>query len=383
MWGPQSLKVCDVELVWKEFLGTLILDTNLNDCYNIKNIPGVDDEFVILREFCSCHDPAVDSEWEIDNYIEYILENPEEFFRVYKQYEDRVDRTSVRSSWGVVSGGYFTGIVNGIPVPDYTSALYSCKEKLVEKRQPSNRDRQALLAAFPKDEIYYTTIFSRHISAYHGEWIDELEEKDSKYEPMRPLRSRWEKVLVKPSRSFAIGKRHGKVNCCLVPGCGGWSNSRLGTFATKEEVKECTTTAQKREKALQITVEKSEEKLKKDNEARREKRKQKVKTAKQAREDKRKKEENEKRKQFDAATRALDQLKIEYVGVAPTVILDKITEVIITSRPFKINIHRLKRIKHYFLNETFDAEDQLNKLIKKLEEYFQGKQQEGDNKDIG
>ena len=227
---------------------------------------------------------AVDAEWEIDNYLDYIKDHPEEFFRVYKQYEDRVDRTNIRSSWGSVSGSYFTGIVNGIPVPDYTSALYSCKERLIEMRQPSNRDRQTLLSAFPRDESYFTTIFSRHIAAYHGDWIDKLDDKDPNYAPMINLRSRWSNVLVKPTRSFAIGDRHCKVNLCLIPGCGGWSNSRLGTYATKEELKDATTQREKKDKAVKITVEKSEEKLKKESEQRREKRKAKIKTAEQKRE---------------------------------------------------------------------------------------------------
>jgi Fe-S cluster assembly iron-binding protein IscA len=375
-WGEDSIQECDVILVWKEFEDILVIDPNLNDCYNIRNIPGVDDQFVILREFCSCHDPAVDAEWEIDNYIDYIKDHPEEFFRVYKQYEDRVDRTNVRSSWGSVSGGYFTGIVNGIPVPDYTSALYSCKERLIKMRNPSNRDRQTLLSAFPKDESYFTTIFSRHIASYHGDWIDKLNEKDPNYESMRPLRSRWDGVLVKPTRSFAIGDRHGKVNLCLVPGCGGWSNSRLGTYATKEEVKDVTTHKDKRDKAVKITVQKSEERLKKESEERRKKREAKIKTAEQRREDELKKKENIKLRQFEASLRALEQLKIDYVEVDSELLLDIIVHRIAYLRPYKVNIQRLKNIKHYFASDNIKAQEKLNKLIVQLEDYFYGKKED-------
>ena len=378
-WGPDSLKVCDVFLVWYEFLETLDLNTDLNDCYNIRNIPGVDDEFILLREFCSCNDPCVDAEWEIDLYIDYILENPEEFFRVYKQYEDRVEETSVRSSWGTPSGGYFTSIVNGIPVPDYTSATFSCKEKLLSMRYPNKntgkRTRQALLSAFPTDEMAYTTIFGRHVAAYHGGWVDELAVKrDSKFEPMRPLIPRWNSVLVKPKRSFAIGDRHGKVSPCLVPGCGGWSNPRLGTYALEEELEGAANRNEERTKALAITVKKSEDKLKKSSEKRRERRKNKMKTAKEKRAEDFKKEEDKKRKQLDAAVRALHQLDIEYVGVEPIALLNAIVEKIRALRPFKVNIQRLQNIKNYFSSENIEAQEKLDILILSLKNYFKGKQ---------
>ncbi len=379
-WGEDRLRAVksehELRSVWEDFLEGLSIQTDLDDCYNIRGIPGVIDEFVILREFCSCHDPAVDAEWELDNYIEYITNNPEEFFRVFKQYEDRVSNTAVRSSWGLVSGKYFTGIVNGIPVPDYTSALYPCKEALISMcAAPSNRARQALLSAFPKEETYFTTIFSRHIAAYFGEWVDEVNEPDSMYAPMQPLVDRWEQSEPKPTRSFAIGDRHGRTNCCLVPGCGGWSNSRLGTYATKEELKEAVTPKQKKDLALAITVQKSEEKLKKDSEQRREKRKQKIKTAKQKREDSLRKEQEDKIRRGEAAKRALEALGIEYIGKSPNLLLEEITEKIAGVRPYKINITRLKNIKHYFALNTSEAQEKLNTLVLRLETYFAGKEQ--------
>ena len=380
-WGEYRLRAVksehELRSVWEDFLEGLNIKTDLDDCYNIKSIPGVIDQFVILREFCSCHDPAVDAEWELDNYIDYIKNNPEEFFRVFKQYEDRVVNTTVRSTWGAVSGKYFTGIVNGIPVPDYTSALYSCKEALIRMcAAPSNRARQALLSAFPKEETYFTTIFSRHIAAYFGEWVDDVDAPDSMYAPMQPLVARWRALAdPKPTRSFAIGDRHGRTNCCLVPGCGGWSNARLGTYATKEELKEATTHKQKKDLAVAITVQKSEEKLRKDSEQRREKRKQKIKTAKQKREDSLKKEEQDKFKRGEAAERALDALDIEYIDKSPDILLEEITEKIASTRPYKVNITRLKNIKHYFALNTSGAQERLNTLVLNLETYFAGKEQ--------
>jgi hypothetical protein len=382
-WGIDVLDKVKTEqelrLVWDEFVEGLNINADLEDCYNIRGIPGVADEFVILREFCSCHDPAVDAEWEIDNYIDYIKNNPEEFFRVFKQYEDRVSNTAVRSTWGPVSGKYFTGIVNGIPVPDYTSALYSCKEKLISLCvAPTSKARQSLLSAFPCSETYFTTIFSRHIAAYFGEWVPELDKPDSIYEPMRPLVSSWDSLVPRPTRSFAIGDRHGRTTPCLIPGCGGWSNSRLNTYATKEEVKEAKTPKQKKDLAVFITVQKSEEKLKRDSEERREKRKQKIRTAKEKREDALRKEQLAKAKRAEAAERALEALNIDFIGKSHDLLLEEITEKIANLRPYRVNITRLKNIKNYFSLNTKEAQEKLDTLVLNLESYFAGKQQ-GEN----
>ncbi len=144
---------------------------------------------------------------------------------------------------------------------------------------------------------------------------------------------------------------------------------------TTEELKEAVTPKQKKDLALAITVQKSEEKLKKDSEQRREKRKQKIKTAKQKREDSLRKEQEDKIRRGEAAERALEALGIEYIGKSPNLLLEEITEKIAGVRPYKINITRLKNIKHYFALNTSEAQEKLNTLVLRLETYFAGKEQ--------
>mgnify|MGYP001626735097 CR=1 FL=1 len=362
-YGEESLERCDVELVWSEFMDQLDIDRDLNDCYNYINVVGAEDEFVILREFCACHDPAVDAGYELSQYIAYIKEHPEEFFRVFKQYEDNADRTKIRNSWGTPSASYFTNIVNGIPVPEYASVLFECKEDLVEYRNPSNRVKQGMLAAFPKDAGFYTTMFGRHIAAYHGAWKKELEQKtDSKYEPMRVLIDRLNSVKGRPTKAFAIGDRHGKVNCCLVPGCDSWSNPRLGTYVLAEEVKDLNTYSDKRDLALLLTVNKAEQKLKNESEARKQKRQNRIDNVRE----KRQKQKELEQKRFNVALRVLDDLDIDYIACNHAELITAVETRIYSVKLLKKHLTAVKNIKHYFSKKESTALLQLDLLIKKV-----------------
>ena len=53
------------------------LNRDTATAYNWKSLPGAQDNFALLREYCAAYEPNVDRTTDIDDFIEFAQEKPE------------------------------------------------------------------------------------------------------------------------------------------------------------------------------------------------------------------------------------------------------------------------------------------------------------------
>lgn len=327
-YGDKALVEHDIWEVWEDWEEYLDLDRTQQDCHNPSLIPGFVDNFVIFKAFCVATDPAYYAEYANEEFLAFILKNPEAFFACLFQYIDRPEETRIHARRGKPSMVEVVRMIDRRDAETYIHPLLACKHELVELSGNCLTDKKRFMETFPDERFCART--ARLINAYSGYWVN----KDKYKEAMSPhlgayadLRLMYEQLL--PRGFFVpLGVVRGEVHECLE--CGAWSNETLGISINKEKAlkltKHCKTKARKKE-VLKYETSKIAEKIRMDRKEKEDKERKAQRT--QKRKDyqgKRERAADRANKRLHKALIAIEGLDLDLQSTSDDVLVDQAKE---------------------------------------------------------
>ena len=131
-YGEKALVEHDIWEVWEDWEEYLDLDRTQQDCHNPSLIPGYVDNFVIFKAFCDATDPAYYAEYSNEEFLAFILKNPEAFFACLFQYMDRPTETRIHARRGKPSMGEVVAMIDRRDAEAYIHPLQYCKNQLAD-----------------------------------------------------------------------------------------------------------------------------------------------------------------------------------------------------------------------------------------------------------
>jgi hypothetical protein len=196
--------------------------------YNWRFLPGAQDGFALLRDYCAIYEPNVDRTVDIDDFIECIKERPEKVWNV--MYARLKGAKELHAKKGLSSSIRSNTIVNYAQYSGFEN--YEGEEITIDLEINSGKELD-----YFKNSVH-TTMLGRYYNCYAGDWIDQDGAPKEGFEELsisaytsidnNPLKNSNLRINTNPWNGDA-------QNC---PICNGWFNKKAGVQFTEDEVKD-------------------------------------------------------------------------------------------------------------------------------------------------
>ena len=204
------------------------VNRNTETAYNWKSLPGAQDDFALLREYCAAYEPNVDRTTDIDDFIEFIQERPEKLWYIMaarlkgaKELKAKKGLSSSIRSHTIVGYAQYGGFEN-----------YEGAEITIDLEINSGKELDYFASNVQK------TMLGRYYNCYGGDWIDEDNTPKKGFEDLSI--SAYKSISNNPLKDCGLrintNPWSGDAQNCPI--CNGWFNKKVGVQFTEDEVKD-------------------------------------------------------------------------------------------------------------------------------------------------